>query len=100
MDELLERTFIAAERIGSIKVRQPLAADRTEVILVQRIVIREGRPAGATEEFGLQRRGQGEAGRADGNTRKITEAFLAKTTIVRKHEIKKIRRKALEGCQT
>ena len=59
MDELLERTFVAAERIGGIEVRQPLAADRTEVIFIQRIVIREGRAAGATEKFGLQGLGQG-----------------------------------------
>lgn len=100
MDELLKRTFVAAERIGGIKVRQPLPADRTEVILIQRVVIREGGAAGATEEFGLQRFGQGEAGGAYGNTRKITERFLAKTAIVWKGKVKKVRSKGLEECQT
>ena len=55
MDELLERTLVTAERVGGIEVRQTLAADRTEVVLVKRIVIREGSSAGAAEKFGLKR---------------------------------------------
>lgn len=34
VDELLEGTLVAAERVGGIEVRQPLSADRTEVVLV------------------------------------------------------------------
>ena len=54
MNELLEGTLIAAERVGRIEIRQPLPADRTEVVFVQRIVIRKGRPTGAAEKLGLQ----------------------------------------------
>ena len=54
MDELLKSTLIAAERVCGIKVRQTLSADRTEVVFVQRIVIREGSAARSAEEFSLK----------------------------------------------
>jgi hypothetical protein len=53
MDQLLEGFFIAAERVGAIEICLTLAADRTPVVFIQRIGIRERRLADFTEEFGL-----------------------------------------------
>ena len=99
MNELLEGSLIAAERIGGIKVRQPLSADRTEVVFIQWIVICKGRPAGATEEFGLERFGKSKAGRANRNAGHIGERLLTQTAIVRKNQVEKARSKELQERQ-
>jgi hypothetical protein len=52
MNQLPEGTIITAERVCGVKVDGTLAADGTEVVFIQRIVIRKGRAAGAAEEFG------------------------------------------------
>jgi hypothetical protein len=57
MNELLERTLVAAERVGGIEVRQALTADHTDFVVIQRIVIREWGPTGTAKKFSLQRLG-------------------------------------------
>ena len=100
MNELLEGTLIAAERVGGIEVRQPLPADRTKVVFVQRIVIHKRRAAGAAEEFSLERFGQGETGGADRNAREVSERLLANPAIFGNYQVENARGKGLKERQT
>ncbi|MBV9085038.1 MAG: hypothetical protein JOZ62_20360 [Acidobacteriaceae bacterium] len=87
MNQFLQNTFIAAERVDTIEVGQTLAADTTEVELIQGIVIREGSTASSAEEFSAKRLGNGKAGWTNGDARKITQRALADSAIVRKDDI-------------
>jgi hypothetical protein len=68
-------------------------------VFVQRIVIRKGCPAGATEEFGLKRYGKSKAGRANRNAGNIGERLLTQTAIVWKNQVEKARSKGLQERQ-
>lgn len=52
MDQLAQRAIVTAVRVSSIEVRGTLAADGTQVVFIQRVIIGERRAAGAAEELG------------------------------------------------
>jgi len=95
MDQLPEGTFIAAERVCTVKVDKTLPADGTQIVFVQRIIVHEGGPARSAEEFRFERLGQGEAGGANRDPRNSYQRLLTQPTLVGEDEIEKDARKAL-----
>ncbi len=89
MDETAERTFITAERISRIKVRQALAAGATEAVLIEWIRIHERSSTSRTEKLGKKRNRKGQAGSADGYARDASERLLTKSALVGENEIEK-----------
>ena len=82
MNQATERSFIAAERVHSVEIRQTPPADCTEIVLIERIVVDERGAAGPAKKFGFERLGEGKAGGANWNSRDIRERLVAKPTLV------------------
>jgi hypothetical protein len=62
------------------------------------MVIHERCSAGSTEEFRLERLGQGKAGGADWYSRDIGQRLLAEPAIIWKNQVENERRKAIKDC--
>jgi hypothetical protein len=99
MNEIAEGAFITAERVGCIEVHLTLAADRTEVSLIQGKGFDKGRSAAATRVGGLQRLGQTETGGTDRDARNTAEGQLTEPAFIGEKKIEKTRGQRLDTGQ-
>jgi hypothetical protein len=99
MYKIAEGAFVTAERVGGIEVHLTLAADRTEVPLVEGKGLSEGCSAAAAGIGGLQALRKIETGEADWNPREPAKRLLAKSTLIWENQVEESRGKLLGAGQ-
>jgi hypothetical protein len=99
MNEITEGAFITAERVGCIEVHLTLAADRTEVPLIQRKGFDKRCSATAAKVGGVKRLGQIQTGGTNRDTRNTTERQLTEPAFIGKNQIEKTSGQRLDTGQ-
>lgn len=87
VNQFPEGAIVAAERVNAVKIDQPLPAAATEIVLIQRIVIGEGRSAGCTVMICNQRLGGGKTGGTNRNSGRRGQWLLTDPAVVRKNNV-------------
>jgi hypothetical protein len=99
MNQIAEGAFITAERVGCIEIHLTLAADRTEVPLIQGKGFYKRCSAAAAGVGGVQTLRQLETGGTDRDARDSAKGQLTEPAFIRKNEIEKTSGQRLDTGQ-